>query len=106
MSERINIDRYKIVEKLGNGVNGTVYKVSYKGKYYALKIEKILAKERKMDTKYDIWRAIEFGKNYANKHPDRFMQLITYDIIDNCQHDQKYPFSISVLGNARKNKFG
>lgn len=37
----INLDECKIIKKLGQGMAGTTYLVSYKNKKYALKIEKI-----------------------------------------------------------------
>ena len=37
------------------------------------------------------WREIEFSLNMANKHPDQFMKLYKYDVVDNCTHVQEYP---------------
>ena len=37
---------YKIIDNLGHGMFGTVYKIKYKNTYCALKIEHILDKDK------------------------------------------------------------
>ncbi len=96
------IEDYKIIKELGHGIFGTVYLVRKNKKYYVLKIEKIPEKELKQNYKSSIWREIEFAKNFANKHQDNFIKLIEYDIIDNCEHKQKYSIPLEVFGKSGK----
>ncbi len=86
----INLDECKIIKKLGQGMAGTTYLVSYKNKKYALKIEKIPKKNLKPNLSTRDWRDIEFSKNFANKYPEQFIYLYEYDIINNCEHIQEY----------------
>lgn len=96
---------YKIIKELGHGMIGTTYLIKIKNKHYALKIEKVIEDvidKNKIDiihnTKYPEWREIEFSKKFGNKYPEQFMQLINYDIIENCDHVQKYtPQSIESM---------
>lgn len=94
-----SIDKYKIIKELGHGMIGTTYLVKLQNKYYALKIEKVVEdaidkNKNKIDiihnTKYPEWREIEFSKKFGNKYPEQFMELINYDVIENCDHIQKY----------------
>jgi len=88
---------YKIIKKLGNGMIGTVYLVKKKNVKYALKIEHILDKDAKKNFKASIWREIDFCLKFGNKHPDQFIELIEYDIIDECNHKQKYSFNLKLF---------
>ena len=88
----MDIDKMKIISRLGNGMSGSVSRVSLKKKEYALKIEKIAEKYAlKKNLASREWREIEFSLNMANKHPDQFMTLYKYDVVDNCTHVQEYP---------------
>ncbi len=104
----IELDNYKIIEKLGNGVFGTTYKVKIGSKYYALKRQKILDSELIKDIGYDqkissdmlgskIWREIYFSKKMSNIS-EHFMKLYNYKIIYNCSHMQKLPNWIKYPG--------
>jgi len=95
------IDDYKIIKTLGAGMIGTTYLITNndnkgdKGdKKYALKIEKILEKDVKKSTKSFTWREIEFCKFMNKKYPGLFMTLYDYDIIDLCNHEQKYALDL------------
>jgi serine/threonine protein kinase len=87
----MNIDNFKLQKKLGAGMVGTTYLAEYKNKKYALKIEKISEKNLKKNLSTRDWRDIEFSETFANKYPDQFIYLYTYDIINNCSHIQEYP---------------
>jgi hypothetical protein len=93
----ISIDNYKIIKEIGRGMTATIYLVSYNNKYYALKINKILSENIKYNIKSDTWREIDFSINFANKYPDQFMKLYSYDIINDCKHKQNYKFYIKSL---------
>jgi hypothetical protein len=92
-----SINKYKIIKELGHGMVGTTYLVKLGNKKYALKIEKISEKNLKTNTKFSEWREIEFSEKFGNFHPDQFIQLIKYDIVDNCEHNQVYPGDLKYL---------
>lgn len=78
-----------IIKKLGYGTFGTVYLAKYNN------IECIYKIEKQVDTNgpnYNIgyWREIEFA-TFTSKYPNVFLQLIGYDMIENCQHEQPDP---------------
>jgi len=88
------MDNYKIIKKLGYGMIGTVYLVKKDNVKYALKIEHILEKDVKKNLRASIWREIDFCMRFGNKHPEQFIELIEYDVIDECDHTQKYAFDL------------
>jgi hypothetical protein len=90
-TNKINIDQIDLSIKLGAGMFGTTYLGIYKGKKYAVKIEKIAEKDIGYNLKVQDWRDIEFSLNFANLFPNQFIYLYSYDIIDNCKHIQEYP---------------
>lgn len=65
-----------LMNKLGRGKCGIVYKIKEKNKYYALKINKIIDEDNKLN------REIKFYNNFANKYPEYFVKLYSY-YIDN-----------------------
>jgi len=91
------IDKYKIIKELGHGMVGTTYLAKLGNKKYALKIEKISEKNLKKSTEFAEWREIEFSEKFGNLHPDQFIQLIKYDIVDNCEHNQVYSGDLKYL---------
>lgn len=91
----ININDVKIIKKIGSGVRGTIYLVSYNDKKYALKIEKILEEYIKESLKSQIWREIDFcNKMKKYNTNNNFMTLYSHDVIDNCKHAQNYDFKV------------
>lgn len=57
-----------------------------------MKIEKIAEKYAlKKNLASREWREIDFALNLANHHPEQFMTLYKYDVVDNCTHVQEYP---------------
>ncbi len=83
------LDSYKVVKELGSGYAGTVYLVVKQGKYYALKIEKVLEEEFTKNYKYLGWREIDFANQVASRYPNQFIELVDYDFISDCKHVQK-----------------
>lgn len=88
------IDECKIIKKLGSGMFGTTYLVTYKNKKYALKIEHILETDVKKNMSSPTWREINFANTMGKKYPNHFLTLFDYDIIDTCEHTQKYSMDI------------
>lgn len=107
IGSNIDIDKIKILEKIGHGMMGTIYLASYKNKKYAYKIEHVLEEDviNKNNLKYEIWREIDFCKKVANKYPEYFIELLSYDIIDMCEHKQKYSYDLSIFPQWLKDKF-
>ncbi len=93
----ISNKHYKIIKQLGYGMIGTVFLVENNEKRYALKIEHILERDVKRNTTSDHWREIDFCEKFGNKHPEQFIKLVDYDIIDTCLHKQKYSSKISLF---------
>ena len=94
----MDIDKVKIIKKIGNGMAGIIYLIKYKNKEYALKIEKIPEKyalEKNLNSRE--WRDIEFSLNFANNYPDQFTLLYKYDIINDCTHIQEYTNDLSTF---------
>ena len=80
----------QIIKKIGHGVFGTTYKVKVNNKFYAFKIQKILPNEKDESTLSKIWREIYFAKQ-MNQYPNSFMNLHSYNFIDDCKHKQAKP---------------
>jgi hypothetical protein len=100
-----NIDnQYKIIEELGHGMFGTVYKIKYKDKYFAMKIEHILDSDKEKNIKSSIWRELDFSEKFAKKYRDQFMQMYYYDFIDSCEHKQEYSVNLNNFDKYHKNK--
>jgi len=97
------IDNMKIIKKLGSGNDGNVYMVRSSiipDQYYALKIEYMLATTSLDGPDSKIYRYIEFDREIASIYPDMFLQIINYDIKDNCNEErtknqQKYKIIIN-----------
>ena len=105
---KTSIDDYKIIKKIGFGMRGTVYLVSYKDnpdEKYAMKIEHILESDLKKDSNSSVWKEINFSKNFGNKYPEQFISLLEYDIIDNCKHIQQYPLNLEIFSKQKQNEF-
>jgi serine/threonine protein kinase len=94
------IEDYTIIKELGYGMIGTIYLVKKDGKKYVMKIEKIDKKDIRKNLKSYVWREIDFAEKVANLYPDQFMQLIEYDIIPKCKHDQKYSTLFEDFGTV------
>lgn len=67
---------FTVMNKLGRGTSGIVYKIKGKDKYYALKINKIIDEDNKL------YREINFYNNFGYKYPEYFIKLYSY-YIDN-----------------------
>jgi len=91
------IDDYRIIRELGHGMIGTIYLVEKDGKKYALKIEHILKKDINESLSSRLWREIEFAQQMGTRYPDQFMKIYDHDVIDRCQHKQKYSISLDKL---------
>jgi hypothetical protein len=85
---------YTIISELGHGMFGTVYKIKYKDKYFAMKIEHVLDTDKTKDIKSAVWREIDFMEKFARKYSDQIMQMYHYDFMDSCDHIQKYPVNL------------
>lgn len=97
----MDINKFKIIKELGHGMIGTVFLAKYKNKKYALKIEHILKEDIKKSSSSPIWREIFFSKKFANKYPEQFIKLFSYDIIDNCTHKQEYHMNVEMIMNKK-----
>jgi serine/threonine protein kinase len=98
------MENYKIIKELGHGMFGTVYKIEYKNKYFAMKIEHVLDEDKEKNIKSPVWRELDFSEKFARKHKDQFMQMYYYDFIDNCDHKQKYSVDLKNFDKYHKDK--
>lgn len=76
--------KYEIIEKIGEGLVGLVYKVKYNGGLYCLKRQRILEKDVNNLNQSWLGREIEFAKK-MEKYPCCFIKLHEYQIIKNCE---------------------
>ena len=87
----MDFSKIKVIKKLGAGMLGTVYLIEYDNKQYAMKIQKILEKEKIQNMKFPIWRELLFYRD-VNKMPQEaqkfFCKLYGYKIVENCKHKQ------------------
>jgi hypothetical protein len=74
------MNNYVIDKFLAEGLMGKVYLVHKKNKKYAMKVEYIQSK----DDRY-LKNELQFVKDVASKHPEQFIQLIDYRIVENCK---------------------
>jgi len=95
---------YEIIAELGHGMFGTVYKIKYKDKYFAMKIEHVLDNDLTINLKSHIWREIDFCRNFSRKHKDQFIQLYHYDFIKDCEHIQKYSVNLKEFEKYHRDK--
>jgi hypothetical protein len=95
----------EIIKELGHGMYGTTYKIKENGKFYALKIEHILETDLKETLKSPQWREIYFAKHMNKLYKDQFIKLYSYEIIENCDHKQKYTIDMKHIDKYFKNKF-
>lgn len=95
---------YEIISELGHGMFGTVYKIKYKDKYFAMKIEHVLDDDKTKNLSSPIWREIDFCTNFSRKHKDQFMQLYHYDFLDDCEHIQKYSDDLNRFEKYHRDK--
>jgi hypothetical protein len=93
----------KIIKELGYGMIGTVYKVKYNNKYYAMKIEHILH-EDKENKNSSIWKENDFMEKIASKYKNQFVKMYKYEFIDKCEHVQKYSTDLKKMDEKNKNK--
>jgi serine/threonine protein kinase len=102
----IDFDKVKIIKKLGAGMLGTTYLVTYNNKKYALKIQHILEHELNENFKNELWRELDLYK-YINKLKAEeklfFTQLHDYKIYNNCKHKQERPIKLDF--NDTKNEW-
>lgn len=77
------MENIKIINKIGSGLLGDVYKCTIENNSYALKIEKIEKKNIEYDLAAQEWREIEFSQSFANNYPEQFVTLCCYDIAEN-----------------------
>jgi hypothetical protein len=88
-----NIDFKELIfrKPLGSGLYGTTYLVDYKKKFYALKIQHILPKDRIKNYKNALWRELDLYDYIDKLKPKQqmfFTKLYGYEIINNCNHKQ------------------
>lgn len=93
------VDDYKIIKEIAHGMFGTVFLVKKNNVKYAMKIEKVLKK----DANIKLQNELKFMKVVASKHPNQFIQLVDYDIVENCKHIQKYAHDPTIF-NTKKQK--
>ena len=96
----MNFNNIEIIKTLGVGMYGTTYLVKYNNDKYALKIQKILSDDINESYKNAVRRELDLY-NYINTlnsiQQQFFTKLYKYEIIDECSHTQKRPFSIKHL---------
>jgi hypothetical protein len=94
---------------ISEGVKGKVYLAKSKdsNETYAMKVEYVSGPDDR-----SLSNELEFIKKVASKHPDQFMQLIDYRIVDNCEEPSPPPvkkwlsqYSIDWLKQLRSSKF-
>lgn len=72
------LSRLKKQKQLGVGSVGKVYQVDKGGQTFALKVEYILEKGD------ELCNELRFVDEVASRYPDKFIQLVDYEIVENC----------------------
>ncbi len=97
-------ERYKIIKKLGTGLNGSVYLVEdlKNHKKYAYKIQKIFENDLLDNYKSLIVRQLDFYEHIIKKYPKQFMDIINYYITTDCTYQPDY--NVSLIPKAYQKK--
>jgi len=95
MSNLFSINGKKMhkIKQLGAGMVGVTWLVSDNGTKYALKLQKLINKEKNYGN--EIWRELDFYKaikKFTSSEREFFTQLYDYEISNNCQFKHKRPF--------------
>jgi len=95
----------QIVTEFGSGLHGTVYLVHSGGKAYAYKVEKFRPPPASQPLLHPYYRQLDFDAKVARKHPDKFLVLHSFGIIEDCGHMQRIPESVraAVRKEIQKN---
>lgn len=98
-------NKYNKLKELGKGLYGTTYLIKDNNITYAFKIQKILKEHIKKSTEFNIWRELEFNKNFIkklnNKDKDFFIEIYEHKVINNCTHIQVRK-NIPIFSNTPK----
>jgi hypothetical protein len=70
-----------ITNKISSGSEGTIYKISYNDKIYAMKISNINKNDIENSLASPHWREIFFARYMDHKYPNQFMKLYASKII-------------------------
>ncbi len=91
---------YKIIKKLGEGLNGSVYLVEdlTNHKKYAYKIQKIFENDLLDNYQSLVVRQLDFYEHIIKKYPKQFMDIIDYYITKDCTHQPDYNISLIPKG--------
>lgn len=81
MSQKISHLPQKKV--LGKGQQGKVFLVEKDKQSYALKVEYILPSSKRKGG--ELHNELEFFQDVASFYPDKFIQLVDYEIVENCE---------------------
>ena len=92
--------RYKMIKKIGEGLNGSVYLVEdlINHKKYAYKIQKIFENDLLDNYQSLVVRQLDFYEHIIKKYPKQFMDIINYYITTNCTHQPDYNISLIPKG--------
>ena len=99
---QIFINKYKCIEKLGEGSFGSIYKVEYNGNYYAMKLEKIESEQQYLENEATIMNYLKgpnipYIKSYESNSVYNIlvMQLLGRNL-ENIFHEKKI-FSLKTV---------
>lgn len=71
----------KLEEKLGQGIEGAVYKITYNGEQCICKMTEMYLGDNIINYSNAYARQIDFMENCGNRHPDNFIQLRSYGVL-------------------------
>jgi len=103
-TENINIEKMdmKIIKELSSGGNGTAYLVERGGEQLVYKLEKMDVFDETTPLQSEYYRQIDFNKNIAINHPDKFLVLKSHGIIFDCEY--VHPKTESFNKNPDENR--
>lgn len=92
---KIDFDKIKILKKIGKGMHGTTFLVSYNNNKYALKIQNIMSNYYRNQNVFREINLYKYINNLDNNYLKLFFtKLYGYEIYNNCEHKQERKNSI------------
>jgi len=96
----------KFIKELGSGGNGTAYLVKRGNEKLVYKLERMDVFDEDKPLQSEYYRQVDFNKNIAVHHPDKFLVLKSQGIIIDCEYvHPKHEEFMKHFGKERKRRY-